>query len=110
MTRAPPRCSACAATRPERARPMTATFSPRNVATSIMPLPQLQGGAPGDRQVRGDDPEADDDGRLLPAFLLEMLVKRRKTEDALAGQLEARHLDDDRHHLQHEEPADDRQD
>src|SRR6185437_9157494 len=107
MTRAPPAARARAAARPDRARPRTPTRDPLKEGTGIIASPQLQGGEPGKGQDRGDDPEADDDGRLLPALLLEMMVQRRHAEDAPAGQLEARHLDDDRHRLEDEEPADD---
>src|SRR5665213_2695771 len=107
MTAAPPRCSEAADARPERARPSTATFWLRNWVTSIIGSPQLQRGEPGDRQDRSDDPEADDDCRLLPALLLEMMVQWRHAEDAPAGELEARDLDDDRNRLQHEQAADD---
>src|SRR5579885_718231 len=99
MTRAPPCCSACAAARPERARPRTATGSLRKHGTAIIASPELQGGEAGDREDRGDDPEADDDGRFLPALLLEMMVQRRHAEDPLAGELEARDLHDDRYRL-----------
>src|SRR6516225_11038952 len=105
-TAAPPRLSACAAARPERARPSTATFSFSNAVTSIIPLPQFQRGKPRDRQHRSDDPEADDDGRLLPSLLLEVVMERRHAKDPLARELEARHLHDHRHGLEHEEAAD----
>src|ERR1700689_2518363 len=108
-TRAPPCFSAKAAANPERASPSTATVSLRKLATGIIASPQLQRGEAGDRQDRGDDPEADDDGRLLPALLFEMVVERRHAEHALAGEFEARHLHDHRHGLEHEQPADDRQ-
>src|SRR5271154_6040263 len=93
-TRAPPALSAAAAARPERASPSTATSRPRYAPTSIIPSPQLERGEAGDREDRGDDPEADDDGRLLPALLLEVMVERRHAEDALARELEARDLHD----------------
>ena len=87
---------------------MTATLSLRKAVTSIIAAsPELQGREAGDREDRGDDPEADDDGRLLPALLLEVVVQRRHAEDALARELVARDLDDDRDRLEHEEPADD---
>src|SRR5919197_2945209 len=98
QTSAPPRSSARAATSPDLPRPRTATGRPSKGKTSIigaaLSSPQLQGGEAGDREDRGDDPEADDDGRLLPSLLLEMMMERRHAEDALARQLEARHLDD----------------
>src|SRR6202023_2879442 len=71
------------------------------------PSPQLQGGEAGDRQDPGDDPEADHDLRLLPPHLLEMMVQRRHAEDAPAGHLVARDLDDDRYRFEHEKTADD---
>src|SRR5277367_842895 len=109
-TVAPPLSSACAAARPERASPSTATVLPAMKPRSIIALPQLQGREADQRQHRGDDPEADDDGRLRPALLLEMMVQRRHAEDAAAGQLERGDLDDHRYGLEHEQPADDHQD
>src|SRR5690348_4645812 len=108
ITRAPPRFSASAGSRPARARPSPALRSLRKEVMSIIARsPELQRGETGDRQDRGDDPEADDDGGLLPALLFEVMVERRHAEDALAGEPEARHLDDDRDRFQHEEAADD---
>src|SRR5229473_623155 len=60
----------------------------------------------GDCENRGDDPEADDDGRLGPSLLLEMMMQRRHAEHPLAGQLEACDLDDHRDGLQDEQTAD----
>src|SRR6185312_15897414 len=98
ITAAPPAASACAAASPDRPRPRTPTGrSLKAVTGTIAASPQLQGGEPGERQDRGDDPEADDDGRLLPALLLEMMMEGGHAEDPAAGQLEARDLDDDRH-------------
>ena len=73
-------------------------------------LSQLQGGETNQGQDRGDDPEADDDGRLLPALLLEMMMQWRHGEDALARELEGRDLDDHRDSLEHEQSADDGED
>src|SRR5262245_44760198 len=74
-TSAPPAASASAAARPDLASPKTPTRRPRKLSTTIMTdLPQLQCRKAGDSQDRGDDPEADDDFRLFPAFLLEMVV------------------------------------
>src|SRR5579863_234618 len=107
-TRAPPRFSASAAARPERAKPRTAMLSLRKRVTSIIARsPQLQRREAGDREDRGDDPEADDDGRLLPALALEMVMQRRHAEHALAGELEARHLDDHGNGFEDEQAADD---
>src|SRR3954447_9385801 len=98
ITVAPPRARACAAARPDFPRPRTPTGMPRKQVTSIFvgiiaTSPQFQRRQPGEREDRGDDPETDDDGRLLPALLLEMMVQRRHAEDAAAGQLEACDLD-----------------
>src|SRR5471030_1293373 len=67
--------------------------------------PQLQRGEAGQRQHHRNDPEPDHDLRLGPALLLEMMMQRRHPEHALAGELERRHLHDDRDRLQHEQPA-----
>src|SRR5579885_635832 len=108
-TRAPPARSACAAASPVRASPSTATSRPSYAVTGTIRSPQLQGSEARDREDRGDDPEPDDDGGLLPALLLEMMVQRRHAEDALARELVARNLHDHGHGLQHEEAANDRQ-
>src|SRR5271167_5120481 len=103
MTSAPPARSALALTSPEPPSPNTATFLPVKVVTGITTkLPQLQGREPSQRQHDRDDPEANDDLRLGPAELLEMMMDRRHLEDALAGELERHHLHDDRHRLEHE--------
>ena len=88
--------SALALARPEPPSPNTATFLPAKIVTGITTkLPQLQGREPSQRQHDRDDPEANDDLRLGPAELLEVMVDRRHLEDALSGQLERHHLDDD---------------
>src|SRR5262245_39606145 len=74
-TSAPARASACAATRPERPRPSTAKRSPFCAARSIIRSPQLQGGEADEAEEDRDDPEADDDGWLLPALLLEVVME-----------------------------------
>ena len=74
--------------RPERASPSTTNDEPLSTPRSIIRSPQFQGGETGHRQDGGDDPEAEDDGGLGPALLLEMMVQRRHAEDALAGPLE----------------------
>src|SRR5581483_11923533 len=113
-TLAPPATSARAAARPVRASPNTATVLPSKPRTGITcafpPLPQLERGQPEQGQHDRDDPEADDDGRLRPAQLLEVVVDRRHQEDAPAGALEPRDLDDHRQGLGHEEAADQAQD
>src|SRR5487761_1387186 len=108
-TLAPPFFSAVAAARPDRAKPSTAIVWLRNWLTSIIASPQLEGGQARDREDRGDDPEADDDRRFLPALLLEMVMERRHAEDAPAGKLKAHDLHDHRNGLEHEEAADDHQ-
>src|SRR5476651_2121181 len=95
--------------RPERASPSTTNDEPLRTARSIMRSPQLQGGEADHRQDGGDDPEAEHDGGLGPALLLEVMMQRRHAEDALAGPLEGQHLHDHRYGLQHEQPAHDRQ-
>src|SRR3546814_17147878 len=85
---------------------MTATVFPAKAERSITAAsPQLQRGQTDQRQDRGDDPETDDDGRLGPALLLEVMVQRRHGEDALTGQLEGKDLDDDRDRLQDDQAA-----
>ena len=70
-------------------------------------LPQLQRGQSNQGKNHGNDPETHDDGRLRPALLLEMVVERRHSEDALACQLEGQHLHNHRNGLKHEQAADD---
>src|SRR5215471_6852615 len=109
ITSAPPANSALALARPEAPSPNTATLRPAKVVTGIMaaPSPQLQRRQAGQRQHDRDDPEADDDLRLGPAELLEMVMQRRHLEHALAGEPEREHLHDHRHRLEHEQAADD---
>ena len=71
--------------RPERASPSTTNDEPLRTERSIIRSPQLQGGEADHRQDGGDDPEAEDDGGLGPALLLEMMMQRRHAEDAPAG-------------------------
>src|SRR5258707_1620034 len=111
ITSAPPRAKAWAATKPDLPRPRTPTGMPLKEETSIIAAsPQLQRRQPGERQDRGDDPETDDDGLLLPALLLEMVVQRRHAENAATSQLEASHLHDHRDGFEHEETADEGED
>ena len=70
---------------------------------------QLERREAGEREHEADDPEADHDGRLGPAEMLEMVVDRRHQENALAGALVDRDLDHDRQRLDHEQAADDGQ-
>src|SRR5258705_2568823 len=110
ITSAPPANSALALARPEAPSPNTATFFPSNEVTGIMAefsLSQLQRRQPGERQHDRDDPEADYDLRLRPSELLEVMMQRRHLEDALAGELERKHLHDHRHRFEHEQTADD---
>src|SRR5208282_2957621 len=107
-TSAPLAISALALAMPLLPRPMTATGKPAKGNTSITRSPQLERREAGERQDRRDDPEADEDGRLLPALLLEVVMERRHAKDAFAGELEGEHLHEDRHGLEHEEPAYDR--
>src|SRR5216684_5406020 len=95
--------------RPERASPSTTNDEPLSTARSIIRSPQLQGGEAGHRQDGGDDPEAEDDRRLGPALLLEMVMQRRHAEDAAAGPAIGQDLDDHRHGLEDEQTADDGQ-
>src|SRR5437879_2294629 len=66
--------------RPERASPSTTNDEPLRTARSIIRSPQLQRGEPDHRQDGGNDPEAEDDGGLGPALLLEMMMQRRHAE------------------------------
>src|SRR5579859_4060692 len=114
-TCAPPATSARAAARPVRASPNTATVFPSKPRTGIMacawpPLPQLQGGQAQQGQHDRDDPEADHDGRLRPAELLEMVVDWGHQEDPAPGPLEPGDLDDHRQGLGDEQAADQGQD
>ena len=56
----------------------------------------------------GDDPEPHDHGELGPAGQLEVVVDRRHAEDPSAEPAERDHLQDHRHRLDHEQPAEDR--
>src|SRR3989442_13699890 len=128
MTRAPTARSRRAAARPLLPRPTTTTrrpalapkTAPPRATTSasfsgLTPLAprwgssQLQGAERQQRQRERDDPEAHDDLRLRPTLQLVVVMERRHTEDPPPGELEGRHLDDDRHRLHHVEPADERQ-
>src|SRR5216683_6966700 len=100
---------ACTVARPERASPSTTNDEPLRTPRSIIRSPELQGGETGHRQDGGDDPEAEDDGGLGPALLLEMMVQRRHAEDAPAGPFVGQDLDDDRYRLEDEQTADDGQ-
>src|ERR1700726_1466591 len=95
-TLAPPALSAWQLARPDPPRPNTATLLPAKEVTGIMIVcsPQLERGEAGQRQHHRDDPEPDHDLRFGPAQLLEMVMDRRHPEDALAGELERRHLHD----------------
>src|SRR5205814_843926 len=73
--------------RPERASPSTTKDEPLRTARSIIRSPQLQRGEADHRQDGGNDPEAEDDGGLGPALLLEVMVQRRHAKDAPAGHL-----------------------
>src|SRR5471032_677842 len=95
--------------RPDRASPRTMYDDPWRKERLIMPSPELQGGEADHRQDGGDDPEAEHDGGLGPALLLEVVMQRRHAEDALAGPLEGQHLHDHRYGLEHEQPAHDGQ-
>src|SRR5580704_5945533 len=107
-TSAPPASKALALASPEPPRPNKAIFLPAKVVTGITTqLPQLQGRQSRQREHDRDDPEADDDLRLGPAELFEMMVDRRHLEDALSGELERHHLHDHRYRLEHEQSADD---
>ena len=56
----------------------------------------------------GEDPEADDDGRLGPADQLEVVVDRRHAEHPAVEDPKAGDLDDHRQRLDDEQAADDR--
>src|SRR6201991_3400920 len=101
ITSAPPAFKAWQLASPEPPRPNTATVLPAKEVTGIKLSPQLQGRETDQRQHHRDDPEADDDLRLGPAELLEMMVDRRHLEDTLSRQLERRHLHDHRNRFQH---------
>src|ERR1700677_654682 len=120
MTEAPPEISAWALASPEPPRPNTATVRPANVVTGITTKQsrrtgetskssQLQGRQADEREHDRDDPETDDDLRLGPTQLLEMMVDGRHLENAFAGELERNHLHDHRNRLEHEQPADNRE-
>src|ERR1700684_1279517 len=95
---APPASSALALASPEPPSPNTATFLPAKVVTGITTkLPQFQGREARQRQHDRHDTEADDDLRLSPAELLEMMMDRRHPEHAFASELVRHHLHDDRH-------------
>src|ERR1700722_2585095 len=109
ITSAPPAFKAWQLASPDPPSPNTATVLPAKEVTGITRSPQLESGEAGQRQHHRDDPEPDHDLRLGPSLLLEMMMQRRHPEHALAGELERYHLDDDRHRLQYEQPADYRQ-
>src|ERR1700733_11129079 len=107
-TSAPPARSALALASPELPSPNTATFLPAKVVTRITTeLPQFQGRQPRQREHDRDDPETNDDLRLGPAELLEMMMDRRHPKHALTGELVRHHLHDDGDRFEHEQAADD---
>src|ERR1700691_2683967 len=117
MTEAPPEISAWALASPEPPRPNTATVRPANVVTAITteqsrrtgetPVSsQLQGRQADERKHDRDDPETDDNLRLGPTQLLEMMVDGRHLENAFAGEFERHHLHDHRNRFEHEQPPD----
>src|SRR5437868_5563510 len=71
---------------------------------------QLQGGETEQREDDREDHEPRDDLRLAPADELEVVVQRRHSEDALAGELEGSDLQHDRRRLDDEDAADDDED
>src|SRR5204863_551663 len=73
------------------------------------PSPELKGAEARQRQHEADDPEADYDRRFGPAEMLEMVVDRGHQEDALAGALVDRDLDDDAQGLDDEDATDEHQ-
>ena len=104
VTVLPPAVSACAAARPEAPSPNTAICWELRMlqGSSVSDLPQLQGCQAGEREDRRDDPEPDHDSRFGPAFLFEMMMQRRHSKYALAGDFEGRDLDDHGYRFQHE--------
>src|SRR5262249_46533355 len=80
--------------RPEGARPRPTNEDPLSPPRSIIGSPQFQGGKAGQGQDGGDDPEAEDNGGLGPALLLEMVMQGRHAEDASAGPLVGQDLHD----------------
>ena len=83
------------------------TEDPAKLVTGITASPQLQRRQSGKRQHDRNDPEADDNLRLGPALLLEVMVQRRHHEHALSRKLERNDLHDYRHRLKHEQATDD---
>src|SRR5215831_4988105 len=65
----------------------------------------LQRGEADQHQHDADDPEAHDHARLRPALQFEVVMDRRHAEHALAGHLEAGHLDHHRGGFHHEYTA-----
>src|ERR1051326_378573 len=110
VTRAPRRCSSSAAATPLRAAPTTTTRRPatENVLFA-MSSPQLQRGETEQGKDHRHDQEPGDDLGLAPPDQLEVVVERRHLEDALAGELERGHLNDDRQSLENPDAAHDRQ-
>ena len=93
---------------PDRARPNTRDTLVREcVAPGTLVLPELQRREPDQSEHEGDDPEADDDGRLLPALLLEMMVERRHRKTRLPVSLNDATCTMTDTRLEHEKPADD---
>src|SRR4051812_7274253 len=95
-TRAPPAFKASAVARPDPPSPKRASERPAMQVTGVIGSPQLQRRQAYEGQHDRNDPEANDDLRLLPPLLLEVMVDRGHPEDALAGELERANLDDDR--------------
>ena len=69
------------------------------------PSPQLQCRQARKREHDPEDPETDDDLGLAPPRELEMMVERCHTKHTLTGELERRHLNDDRERFENEHAA-----
>src|SRR6516165_1876105 len=108
-TSAPPASSALALASPDPPSPKSATFFPANVVIGIKlsaRSSQLESREAGKRKHHRYDPESNDDLRLCPSQLLEMVMDGRHSENPLSRELVRCDLHDHRHRFQHEQPAD----
>src|SRR6478735_70427 len=106
ITSAPPAFNSWQLASPEPPSPQAATVLPANEVTGVKASPQLERGEAGQRQHHRDDTKPDNDLRLGPALLCEMMMQRRHPEHAFSCHLERDHLHDHGYRFQDEQPAD----
>src|SRR5690606_23339008 len=97
-----------AAATPLLPSPTTTTLLPRSCISCVMSSPKLERAQADQREQHADDPKTNDDLRLGPTHLLEVVVNRRHQENTPPGRLEPSHLDDHADGFHEEYPAEQR--